>query len=202
MPNDNTRRAKATELIRQYMFGSLAKTMMPSLPLLDDAVECEVRLRLVQALAKNYSVNASSQQIRSVLAALVGIGPSGMAVKLVSDAITPSSHGDLICQEAQAFIGESLIDGAQEFAGRLIKTVVPGARLVLDFSEILKARATLYAVGCVFMKHFEAGGTIKSFNAVLFKEDFEKDLLIGHKIVEISAMKGHTSADRTQGGSR
>lgn len=190
MQRNSAKSAKATELIRQYMFGSLATKMMPSLPIMDDAVECEVRLRLVQALAKNYDINVPSQHLRGLLEELVGIGPSGMALKLMRDAITPSSHGEQIRQEAQAFIGESLMDGAQEIAGRLIKTIVPGARLVLDFGEIVEARATLYAVGRVFMKHFEAGGTLADFHASLLKDDFEKELIIGHKIVEIWAMKG------------
>jgi hypothetical protein len=109
MPSNSAKSAKATDLIRQYMFGSLATKMMPSLPILDDALECEVRLRLVQALAKNYDINVSSQRLRHLLEELVGIGPSGMAAKLVSDAITPSRHGEQILQEAQAFMGESLL---------------------------------------------------------------------------------------------
>lgn len=192
MPSNSAKSATATDLIRQYMFGSLATKMMPSLPILDDALECEVRLRLVQALAKNYDINVSSQRLRRLLGELVGIGPSGMAAKLVSDAITPSRHGEQILQEAQAFMGESFMDGAQEFAGRLIKTIVPGARLVLDFGEIVEAHARLYAVGRVFMKHFEDGGTLIDFNASLHKEEYEKELLIGHKIVEIWAMKGQS----------
>lgn len=190
MPNKSAKTTKATDIIRQYMFGSLATRMMPSLPVLDDAIECEVRLRLVQALAKNYDITAPSQRLRCLLKELVGIGPSAMAVKLMNDAITPSAHGEQIRQEAKAFIGESLKDGAQELAGRLIKTIVPGARLVLDFGEIVEAPATLYAVGCVFMKHFEAGGTTLNFNASHFKEEFEKEIIIGHNIVEIWTMKG------------
>ena len=189
MPNKSAKTTKATDIIRQYMFGSLATKMMPSLPVLDDAIECEVRLRLVQALAKNYDINVPSQRLRCLLKELVGSGPSAMALKLMNDTITPSGHVEEIRQEAKAFIGESLKDGAQELAGRLIKTIVPGARLVLDFGEIVETPATLYAVGRVFMKHFEAGGTTLNFNASHFKEEFEKELLIGHNIVEIWTMK-------------
>ena len=190
MPNNSAKTTKATDLIRQYMFGSLATKMMPSLPILDDVVECEVRLRLVQALAKNYEISVPSQRLRCLLGELVGIGPSAIAVKLMNNAITPGDHGEQIRQEAKAFLGESFKDGAEELAGRFIKTIVPGARLVLDFGEIVEAPATLYAVGRVFMKHFEAGGTILNFNASLFKQEFEKEILIGHNIVEIWTMKG------------
>jgi hypothetical protein len=190
MPNNSAKTTKATDIIRQYMFGSLATKMMPSLPILDDVVECEVRLRLVQALAKNYDISDQSQRLRCLLGELVGIRPSAMAVKLINNAITPGGHGEQIREEAKAFLGESFKDGAEELAGRFIKTIVPGARLVMDFGEIVEAPATLYAVGRVFMKHFEAGGTILNFNASLFKEEFEKEILIGHNIVEIWTMKG------------
>lgn len=189
MPIESEKAAKAAEIIRQYMFGCLATKMMPSLPILDDAVECEVRLRLVHALAKHYGIDFPSKHVRDVLEELVGIGASGMAVKLIQDVITQHGKGEQLRLEAKAFLGGSVKDGAQEFLSRIIKTTVPGARLVLDAGEFVETPAVLYAVGQVFVHHFEAGGTLQDFEPTLAKEQFEKEILIGLRIVELITMK-------------
>lgn len=189
MPLESEKAAKATEIIRQYMFGSLATKMMPSLPILDDVVECEVRFQLVHALAKHYGIDFPSKHVRDLLDELVGIGASGMAVKLIQDVITPNGKGGQIRLEAKAFLGGSVKDGAQEFFSRIIKTTVPGARLVLDAGEFIETPAILYAVGRVFVHHFEARGTLQDFEPSLAKERFEREILIGHRIVELITMK-------------
>jgi hypothetical protein len=188
MPIESEKAAKAAEIIRQFMFGALATKVMPSLPILDDAMECEVRLRLVHALAKHYSIDFPSKHVRDLLEELVGIGASGMAIKLVQDVIAPNGKGEQIRLEAKAFLGGSVKEGAQEIISRIIKTTIPGARLVLDAGEFVETPATLYAVGRVFVHHFEAGGTLQDFEPTLAKEQFEREMLIGQKVVELIAM--------------
>lgn len=189
MPADSEKAVKASEIVRQYMFGSFATQMMPSLPLLNHTVQSEVRLRLVHALAKHYDVEFTSKHVRSLLDQLIDIGPAGMAVKLIREVITPTGKGEDIYQEAKAFLGESVNGGAQEIASRMIKSIVPGARLILDFGDFIEPLAILYAVGRVFIRHFEAGGLIGDFDAALVKEEFEREILIGHKIVELRVQK-------------
>lgn len=188
MPAHSKKAAEAAEIVRQYMFGSIATQMMPSLPLLEHAVQSEVRLQLVQALAKLYEVGFPGKRVRSLLDELIGIGPAGMAMKLLKKVVTPTGNGEDFSQEAKAFLGESFSGGAQELASNLIKTVVPGARLVLDIGELIEPLATLYATGQVFISHFESGGTIEDFDISLVKEQFEREIQIGHKIVEIKFM--------------
>ena len=125
MPIESEKAAKAAEIIRQFMFGALATKVMPSLPILDDAMECEVRLRLVHALAKHYSIDFPSKHVRDLLEELVGIGASGMAIKLVQDVIAPNGKGEEIRLEAKAFLGGSVKEGAQEFISRIIKQLFP-----------------------------------------------------------------------------
>lgn len=182
--------AKAADIIRQYMFGSVATRMMPALPLLDHTLQSEVRLKLVNALAKHYEITAPSKRVRSLLDELVDIGPAGIAMKILKNVMMQTGNAEEIIQEAKAFLGESVNEGAVELASRLIKTVVPGARLILDFSDFVEPSATLYAVGQVFITHFEAGGTLEDFDASLVREQFEKELLIGRKIIEIRVCDG------------
>jgi hypothetical protein len=59
----------------------------------------------------------------------------------------------------------------------------------LDAGEFIETSAILYAVGRVFVHHFEARGTLQDFEPSLAKEQFEREILIGHRIVELIAMK-------------
>lgn len=189
MPAESKKAAQANEIVRQYMFGSFATQMMPSLPLLNHTLQSEVRLRLVHALAKHYDVEFTNRQVRDLLDELIGIGPAGMAIKAIKEVITPTGKGEDVYQEAKAFLGETFNGGAQELASRMIKSIVPGARLVLDFGDFVEPLATLYAVGRVFINHFEAGGMIGDFDISVVKEQFEREIQIGHKIVELRRLQ-------------
>ena len=158
----SARDVEANEIVSKYMFGSFAAQMIPSLPLLDHAVQSEVQLQLVRALATHYQVEFPTKHVRSLLRELIGVSRAGVAVKLLKDVITQTGDSEDISREALAFLGESVGEGAQKIAGRLIKSIVPGARLVLGYGELVEPLAILYAVGQVFIGHFESGGTARS----------------------------------------
>jgi hypothetical protein len=189
MPAESEKAAKAAEIVRQYMLGSFATQMGPSLPLLDHTLQSEVRFRLVQALAKHYDVDFTGKRVRSLLDELVGLGSAGVAMKLLKGMLSPASKGENIYQEAKSFLGVSVSGGTKELASRMIKSMVPGARVVLDLGDIIESLGTLYAVGRVFIKHFEGGGTIGTFEVSLVKEEFEREMQMGRKIVELKAFE-------------
>lgn len=181
---------EANEIVTQYMFGSFAAQMVPSLPFLDHAVQSEVQLRLVRALATHYEVEFLRQRVRGLLRELIGVGPGGKAVKLLKDVVTQTGDSEAISREAKAFLGETMSEGAQKIAGGFVKSIVPGARLVLDYKELAEPLATLYAVGRVFITHFECHGTICTFDATRVKGQFAEEVQIGRKIVEFRALHG------------
>ena len=189
MPHESKRATEAIEIVRQYMFGSFAAQVLPSLPLLDLAVQSGVQQQLVRRLATHYGVEFPSQRVREVLQELVGIGPAGIAINLIKDVIAKSTSSKKLTREAGELIRESIREEAQEMVGRLASTAVPGARLVLGMSEMVEPLATLYAVGHVFILHFEAGGTVDSLDTCIAKEQFEREMQIGRKIVAIKMGK-------------
>jgi hypothetical protein len=184
--------AGASEIVYQYMFGSFAAQLVPSLPLLDQVLQSRVQLELVGALASYYNTEFSSQHVQHLLLDLVGAGPGEMAVKLLQDVFNQSAESKNITQEAKAFLGESLSGGAQGIASHVLKSIVPGARIVLDASEIVESLATLYAVGQVFISHFDSGGTIWTLEVSLVKDQYAKEIQVGKKIVELRMKQGQT----------
>jgi uncharacterized protein (DUF697 family) len=57
--------------------------------------------------------------------------------------------------------------------------------------------ASTYAVGKVFVQHFEAGGTFLSFHAANVKEFFQKEFEVGRKLVK-HAEKERPVAEKEQ----
>jgi hypothetical protein len=165
---ESDKAAGASEIVHQYMFGSFATQFLPSLPLLDHALQSRVQLQMIGALARHYGREFDSKCIQSLLHELVGISPEERAVKLFKDVLTQA--GD---------------------AKEMMKTIIPGARLVLGYGEIVEPLATLYAVGRIFISHFESGGTIFTIKASAVKERYEKEFHVGQMIVELRAMQGN-----------
>lgn len=143
------------------------------------------QLQLVGALASSCDTEFSSKQVQRWLLDLGGTGPGSLAVKLCQDVFTQSADSKTIRQEAKVFLAESLSGGAFGIARHFTKSIVPGARLVLDAGEIVESLAMLYAVGRVFSCHFEAGGAIWSLGISLVKEQYAKEVQVGQKIMEL-----------------
>ncbi|MFN9546146.1 MAG: hypothetical protein ACK6AD_03610 [Cyanobacteriota bacterium] len=186
----NDQAAEATEIVRQYMFGSFAAQLMPSLPLVDHAMQSGMQLQLVRALASHFDVEFASKRVRSLLSELTGNSPGSIAVKLMKDMVAQTGDNQEIIQDAKSVLGMFVSEGAQKTAGKLIKSAIPGARLVFGYGELVEPLATLYAIGHVFITHFESGGTIWTFEVSLFKERYEKEFQVGRKIVELRSKQG------------
>jgi hypothetical protein len=188
---ESDKAAGANEIVHRYMFGSFATQFLPSLPLLDHALQSRVQLQMVGALARHYGREFDGKYIQSLLRELVGISPEERAVKLFKDVLTQAGDAKEITQDAKAFLGQFVSEGAQKVAGQMMKTIIPGARLVLGYGEIVEPLATLYAVGRIFISHFESGGTIFTIKASAVKERYEKEFHVGQMIVELRAMQGN-----------
>jgi uncharacterized protein (DUF697 family) len=76
--------------------------------------------------------------------------------------------------------------------------IIPGlGSMIGGVSMAVISGATTYAVGQVFMTHFEKGGTMQNFDAESFKEFYKKQLERGKAFVE-ELRKEKATADATQ----
>ncbi|WAS96626.1 YcjF family protein [Nannocystis punicea] len=70
-------------------------------------------------------------------------------------------------------------------AGSVLKMLAPGAaKALFGLGSLAVGPATTYAIGQVFIKHFESGGTIWTFDASRAKEDYDEELEQGQRVVE------------------
>jgi uncharacterized protein (DUF697 family) len=69
-------------------------------------------------------------------------------------------------------------------AATLLKAIPVVGHLVGAPSMGIFCGASTYAVGKVFMQHFEAGGTFLTFNAANVKEHFKKEFEEGGKLLK------------------
>jgi uncharacterized protein (DUF697 family) len=90
-------------------------------------------------------------------------------------------------QRVKSLIGSLVSVGAAMTAGSVLKTLLPGAaRVLFGLGSLTVPPATTYAVGRVFIKHFESGGTIWTFDASRAKETYEEELKTGQQVAEQS----------------
>lgn len=90
-------------------------------------------------------------------------------------------------QRVKSLVGTLVSVGAAVTAGSVLKALLPGpARALFGLGSLAVPPATTYAVGRVFIKHFESGGTIWTFDASRAKEDYEEELKTGQQVVEQS----------------
>ena len=76
----------------------------------------------------------------------------------------------------------------------LILKAVPGVGMLIGApSMVLFCGASTYAVGRVFVQHFESGGTFLSFEPTSVKEFFQKECEQGRKLA-VDLPKKHTAA--------
>lgn len=89
-------------------------------------------------------------------------------------------------QRVKSLLGTLVSVGAGATAGSLLKAALPGARALFGLGGLVVPAATTYAVGRVFIKHFESGGTIWTFDASRAKKDYDQELKAGQRVVEQS----------------
>ena len=123
--------AKAEQLVKKYMLGSLPVGLVP-IPVLDVAALTVIQLRMLSRLASLFEVDFSDQLASSLIGSLLGSGGSVLA----------STAGS-----------------------RALLHLIPGAGWVVSIaSTSVLAGAATFAVGRVFIQHFESGGTFLTFD--------------------------------------
>jgi uncharacterized protein (DUF697 family) len=145
------RTAHAYEIVGRYWKWSAAAGLI-NVPLLDVAAVTGVQLKMIAELAKVYTVPFSRDRAKAIIGALVG-------------AMTP------------AFLSGTVMNvlGPSTFA------VLPGLGAVVGVlaTPTFNAAST-YALGRVFVQHFESGGTFL---------DMDPDKVRGHYRQELAAAK-------------
>jgi uncharacterized protein (DUF697 family) len=83
-------------------------------------------------------------------------------------------------QRAKAIIGALVGVGVTGGAAGVLRMLVPGtAKIFFGLSAITLPPASTYALGRVFVQHFESGGTIWTFDLSRAKADYDKELPSG-----------------------
>lgn len=142
----------------------MAAPMAAAEPEHDRAARRALAMRIVRRYAAVSA--AAGAVIRSPLLDVAALG--GVHVSLIRD-LTRHYGGEFSEQAARGVvvaIGASILPGtlgtvAGHKALGLLPFITPGAGLLVMSAA---SAATSYAVGSIFVRHFEAGGTLASFN--------------------------------------
>lgn len=88
-------------------------------------------------------------------------------------------------QRAKTIIGSLVGLTLASTAGGLLKMLIPkGAQLLFGLGTLTVPAATTYGLGQLFIKHFQSGGTIWTFDPERGKQDLEKEVETAKKVVE------------------
>jgi uncharacterized protein (DUF697 family) len=141
----NERTARAYEIVGSYWKWSAVAGLIP-IPLLDVATVTGIQLKMIADLARHYEVPFREDLAKSIAGSLVG----AVASPFLSTASL------------------SLLGPALKF--------VPGVGTVLGVIAMpgFNAAAT-YALGRVFVQHFESGGTFLDMNPEKVREHFRAE---------------------------
>lgn len=137
------RAASAKELVKKYSLGTAAVGLLP-LPLVDLIALSVLQGKMLKDLSKIYRVTYSEQRAKIYISALLG-------------SITSISVARQSCL----------------LVGSLLKSV-PAVGLVAGSAVMPAASgASTYALGKVFIQHFESGGTLLDFDAEKMRAYYE-----------------------------
>lgn len=145
LPEAPPRAVAAERVVSRYTMWAAGAGLIP-VPGLDVTAVAGVQVKMVYELAKLYDVAFTEARAKSLVGAL--------ASSVVSYNLAMGTHGTF---------------------GVLVKAVpVVGPLLSLSVMPALSS-ATTYAVGKVFIQHFEAGGTLLSFEPERMREHFRRE---------------------------
>jgi uncharacterized protein (DUF697 family) len=163
----------ANELVTHYSKWGFGAGCIP-VPLADLAAVTGVQLRMLTRMSALYEVPFSENRAKSIISALLG-----------------------------ALVSTKLGWGAGYMVASMFKSV-PVLGSILGIGTVgTFAGASTYAVGKVFIRHFEAGGTFLTLDAekakAYFHEQYEKgvDAVKGAKASKPAAEKDATGAAAT-----
>lgn len=107
---------------------------------------------------------------------------TGMQIKMVASLAAlygvPFSR-NVVKSVIAGLVGSVVPGGLTRLSSSLIKSV-PGVGTVLGmFAFPVFASASTYAVGKVFIQHFESGGNLLSFDSAAMREHFRREFAAG-----------------------
>jgi len=139
------RTATAYEVVSRYWKWSAAAGLIP-VPLVDVAAVTGVQLKMISDLAKLYDVPFRRERAKSVVGALVGAVTPPLLTSTVLHLFSP------------------------------MFSVLPGVGTVVAVlaTPAFNAAST-YALGRVFVQHFESGGTFLDMNPDDVREHYRKE---------------------------
>lgn len=145
VPEAPPRYVTAERLVSRYTLWGAGAGLIP-VPVFDVAAVAGVQVKLVYELAKLYGVPFAETRAKSLIAALGG-----------------------------SVISYNLALGTQGTVGSLVKAIpVFGPLLGLTVMPAIASAAT-YAIGKVFIQHFESGGTLLDFEPERVREHFRRE---------------------------
>jgi uncharacterized protein (DUF697 family) len=146
---------KAKEIVKNYMYWTMGAGLIPY-PLVDLAAVIGIQIKMTKDLAELYEVPFRENAAKTIIGSLLG-------------GITSSSL---------AFGSIGLL------AASLVKMVpIIGTAPGLITVPLISGAVT-YAVGRVFIMHFETGGTLLDFDPAKVREHFREALKEGEKVAK------------------
>jgi uncharacterized protein (DUF697 family) len=138
------RESQARRTVKKYMGFSAGVGLLP-LPLLNTAGITAIQLRMLQVLSESYGVPFSKDLGKKIIGSLLG-------------AIVPSSLSGTLGGAASWLASSTHVAGS----------------IVSRLSMPVFAGASTYAIGQVFIQHFESGGTFLDFEPAKVREYFRR----------------------------
>ncbi len=133
---------KGNHIIMRNIYWASGMGLVP-VPFFDLVAVTGFQVKMVRDLTNLYDIPFSKNVVKSIVGSLIGgAGSLGLSNMFVG-----------------SFIG-SFLRG------------IPGGNIVTGISLPIMAGATTYAVGKVFLMHFESGGTLLNFNPEKMREHF------------------------------
>ena len=145
---------QANEIVRNYTLASVIVGAIP-LPVVDLVALSGLQLKMLHRLAGLYQMEFSEELGKSLIASLLGGGAS------------------LSFASNLANLARSLVKG------------VPIVGLATGMISVAAlGGASTYAIGQVFIQHFESGGTFLDFDPQLVKDHYAKQFQVGKEEVK------------------
>ena len=163
------RESQARRTVQKYMGFSAAVGLLP-LPFLNTAGITAIQLRMLQVLSESYEVPFSKDLGKKIIGSLLG-------------SIVPTSLSGALGGVAGLFASSmSVAHVAGSIVGRLTMPVFAGA--------------STYAIGQVFIQHFESGGTFLNFEPAKVRDYFRRQFGRGRDLAS-EAREESSPIDRT-----
>lgn len=155
---------EAKQIVKNYMWWSMGAGLIPY-PIADLVAISGVQIKMLSELSQMYNIPFSENRGKSVVSALLGsLGANTLAYGAVGTAI----------------------------AGSLTKVIPVFGTLFGAITLPAFAGAVTYAIGKVFITHFEAGGTFLDFDPAAVREHFQREFQEGKNVAKDLEKKGGT----------